>query len=214
VEGATVPEQHLPSGLSQEELATAQLNAIDAWNRARQTVEAASESRRLSREMRLDVNRRRAARQREHDALLARSEQMLRQSGQQLVGTVPVRAVLAHRNEWLRDRVASRLQEGGVEVVGVFADGAEASGTIVVEQPELVLVEDLLPTMPGLQVARRVRAFAPRTATGAHVRDSSGVDAFLEAGAAAVFTRRVPPDEIAEQLLHCLSAQEAPVTVS
>lgn len=206
-------QEPLPSGRSHEELAKTQLAAIDAWNRARCSTEAAAEPTRVSREMRLDLTRQREAVQREHAALLARSEQVLRLSGRQLPETVPVRAVLAHRSAWVRDRVAGRLGEAGVEVVGAFEDGAEASGTIVVEQPDLVLVEDLLPTVPGLQVLRRVRTFSPWAVTAAQVGDSGSIDAFVEAGAAAVVTRRVPPDDLADHLLRCLSSSQAPITV-
>lgn len=202
----------LPAGRSQKELATAQLAAIDAWNRARRTVEAAAETTRPSREMRLDLNRKRHARHREHEALLARSQQMLARSGEQLAETVPVRAVLAHRSSWLRDRIAQRLVEAGVQVVGEFEDGAEASGTLIAEQPDLVLVEDLLPTISGLQVLQRARTFAPWAVTGVHVMDSSGVDRFVRAGAAAVFTRRVPPDELVDELLRCLQARDGAVS--
>lgn len=201
----------LPAGRSQQELATAQLAAIDAWNRARRAVEAAAETTRPSREMCLDLNRRREARQREHEALLARSQQMLARSGEQLAETVPVRAVLAHRSSWLRDRVAQGLVEAGVQVVGEFEDGAEASGTIIAEQPDLVLVEDLLPTLSGLQVLRRARTFAPWAVTGVQVMDSNGVDAFVQAGASAVFTRRVPPDELTDELLRCLRTSDGAV---
>ncbi len=133
------------------------------------------------------------ARRREQQALLARADQHLRESGQVLSGRAPTRAVLAHRNAWLRDAVAARLTAEGVEVVGVFEDGADAAGTVVIEQPDLLLVEDRLPTLTGLEVVRRVRGFAPLTVVGAQVLDSAGVQALVDAGAQAVFTRRVPP---------------------
>lgn len=209
-----MPSDPMPPGRSQEELVTAQLTAIDAWNRARRAVEVSAEKSRLSREMRLDLTRREEARRREHRAMLARSDRMLQISGEQLAERVPVRAVLAHRNAWLRGRVAERLSQAGVEVVGEFEDGADAAGTIVAEQPDLVFVEDLLPTMAGLQVVRRVRTFASAAVTGAQVVDSSSIEPFVAAGAAAVFTRRVPPVEMAEQMLRVLaSSRGRPVTV-
>jgi CheY-like chemotaxis protein len=210
-----VSTEPLPSRQSYEELTRARLEAIETWHRALRTVESAAGTGRLTREERLDLNRRQAARQREHEALLARSEQVLRPPDDVLApaGPVPVRAVLAHRNVWVRDRVAQRLAEAGVEVVGVFEDGADAAGTVVAEQPDLVLVEDLLPTMPGLQVVRRVRTFAPQAVTGASVADGSGIEPLLEAGASAVFTRRVRPDEVADHLLRCLTTPDLLVTV-
>lgn len=202
---ATDPQTRpLATGRTQLDLTTAQLEAIDAWHRARRASEAAAESVALTREMRLDASRRVEARRREQRALLARAEEQLRSSGGVLTGRVQTRAVLAHRNAWLRDNVANRLEERGVSVVGVFDDGAEAAGTVVVEQPDLVLVEDRLPTLSGVEVVRRVRVFAPQAVVGAQVLDAAGVQLLVDAGAQAVFTRRIPPLDIADQLLACL----------
>jgi CheY-like chemotaxis protein len=207
-----VPPDSVPSRRSYDELIRARRDAIETWHRALRTVEAAAESTRITRELRLDLNRRREARQREREALLARSAQL--RDAAAPTEPVPVRAMLAHRNEWVRERVAQRLAEAGVAVVGVFEDGADAAGTAVAEQPDLVLVEDLLPTMPGLQVVRRVTTFAPLALTGAHVTDDSGIEPFLAAGASAVFTRRVRPHDVADHLLSCLSSHDLPVTVA
>lgn len=200
---------------TQLDLMTAQLWAIDAWHRARRASDGAARSAAVTRESRLDLSRRMEARRREQDALLRRADEQLRQSGQVLSGRAPIRAVLAHRNAWLREAVAARLTAEGVEVVGMFEDGADAAGTLVVEQPDLLLVEDRLPTMTGIEVVRRARAFAPHTVVGAQVLDSAGVQALVDAGAQAVFTRRVPPAEIAEQLLSYVrdASRREPTTV-
>lgn len=198
---------------TQVELMELQLRAIDAWNAAERAVAAVAETATMTREMRLDLSRRRDARRREHEALLARAEQQLGASGELIAAAVGPRAVLAHRNAWLRDKVAAGLAAHGVALVGVFEDGAEAAGTIVVEQPDLVFVEDRLPTMSGLQVVQRVRTFAPHAVVGAQVLDGAAVPAMVDAGAQAVFTRRVPPADIAEQLVACLSGQAERVLV-
>ncbi len=203
-----------PAGRSELDLMTAQLAAIDAWNKARRASESAADAVTLTREMRLDLSRRMEARRREQEALLARAEEQLRESGGVLAGRARTRAVLAHRNAWLRDSVAHRLEQQGIAIVGVFEDGAEAAGTIVVEQPDLVLVEDRLPTLSGVEVVRRVRAFAPDAVVGAQCLDGSGIRALVDAGAQAVFTRRIPPLDIADQLLACLVEGGAPVAVS
>ncbi|MEX2292062.1 MAG: response regulator [Mycobacteriales bacterium] len=192
-----------PARPSQAELTALQLQAIDGWNRGRRAAEAAADSEVLTRERRLDVSRRNQARRREHEAVLARAAEQLRTSGG-LLGRVELRAVLAHRNEWLRTKVASRLAVRGIAVVGEFDDGADAAGTIVVEQPDLVLVEDRLPTLSGLEVLSRVRSFSPRTVVGAQVLEGEGIQQLVDAGAQAVFTRRNPPAEIADLLADCL----------
>lgn len=199
-----------PPGRPHLELLTAQLQALDAWHRAGSS---AAESTALTREMRLDLNRRMEARRREQQALLVRASAQLEVSGNVLSGRARTRAVLAHRNVWLRDAVAARLTACGVQIVGAFEDGADTSGTVVVEQPELVLVEDRLPTLSGLEVVRRVREFSPDAVVGAQVLDAAGVAAFVDAGAHAVFTRRVPPAEMADSLLQCLVSGGRPVQV-
>ena len=209
----TYHQQNAPARpRSQLELMTAQLAAIDAWNRAHRAAEDAAVSVSMTREMRLDLSRRLEARRREQEALLARTDHQLRSSGGVLAGGLATRAVLAHRNGWLRDAVATRLVQQGVEVVGVFEDGAETAGTAVVEQPDLVLVEDRLPTLSGLEVVRRVREYVPQAVVGAQVLDGDGIRAFVEAGAQAVFTRRIPPADIADQLVDCLRSG-APVAL-
>jgi CheY-like chemotaxis protein len=197
-------------GRNELDLMTSQLAAIDAWHRARRASEAAAASAALTREMRLDASRRAEARRREEQALLARAEVELRRSGEGSGGRVQVRAVLAHRNAWLRNTVARRLEQLGVAVVGVFEDGADVAGTVVVEQPDLVLVEDRLPTLSGLEVVQRVRTFSPGSVIGVQVLDGDAVQPVVEAGAQAVFTRRIPPVEIAEQLVACLRHRDAP----
>lgn len=201
----TEDEPHaVPVGRTHLDLMKAQLAAIDAWNEARHASETAAEALVLTREMRLDLSRRMEARRREQQALLARAEAQLSSSGDVLTQRVPTRAVLAHRSTWLRESVAKRLEECGVEVVGAFEDGADATGTVVVEQPDLVLVEDRLPTLSGVEVVRRVRRFAPGAIVGAQCLDGDGVRLLLDAGARAVFTRRTPPAEIADALVDCL----------
>lgn len=197
---------------TQAELTELQLQALDAWNRARRAAESAVETTALTREMRLDLSRRVEARRREHQAVLACAAEQLRSSGSLLVRVDP-RVVIAHRNPWLREKVAARLTAAGVVVVGIYEDGADAVGAVVVEQPELVLVEDRLPTLSGIEVIRRVRSFSPRTVIGAQVLEGDSVQVLVDAGAQAVFTRRVPPADIADMMVDCLNGDREPVAV-
>ena len=193
-----------PRGQSHVDLMRSQIDAIDAWHRARRVAEAASQTATSTRESRLDLHRRLEARRREQRALLARAADQLKASGGVLAGRVRPRAVLAHRDAWLRDAVASGLRDEGIDVVGLFDDGADCAGTVVVEQPDLLLVEDRLPTLSGVEVVLRARQFAPRTVVGAQALDADSVAALFDAGAQAVFTRRVPPADMVGQLLSCL----------
>lgn len=198
---------------SELELWDDQLRAITAYNRAEEAGAQAVLAAGQSREMRLDVRRRRDARLREQRALMDRADEHLSRSGHLLAGRLQVRAVIGHRNAWLRERVAARLEALGVAVVGVFDDGADLAGTLVVEQPELVLVEDLLPTVTGIEVVRRAALYAPQALVGAQTLDGEGVPRLLEAGARVVVTRRIPPGDIAEQMVSALDTTEGPPLV-
>lgn len=188
------------------DLEVAQVRAIDHWNRSRRLVERAAETTSMTRQMRVEAGYRAESRRREHAALIARAHQQLAATGQPADPMRHVRLVIAHRNAWLRDKVTTRLRERGVEVVASVADGADAAGAIVAEQPELVLVEDLLPSLRGHDLVRRARSFSPDSIIAAQVADSGGVEGIIDAGAHAVFTRRVPPVEVADELLGCLDA--------
>ena len=189
---------------TQIDIVTAQVQAIDAWNRAHQLSEAAARATSMTREMRLDLSHRMEARRREQAALIARVDEQLRSSGQLMSGRPPLRAVIAHRNEWMTQKLTHLLALQKVRVVGVYSDGADAAGTIVAEQPELVVVEDRLSTMTGVDLVRRVREYSPLSVVAAQALDSEGVAALVDAGAHAVFTRRIPPADIVDQVLHCL----------
>lgn len=197
-----------PAGRSQLDLLTAQVRAIDAWNRSNRLSSDADAVIGLTREMRLDLNHRLEARRREQAALVARVDEQLRSSGDLLSTRRATRAVLAHRNAWLCGKVRGRLEARGVTVVGMFSDGADAAGTIVAEQPELVFFEDRLPSLAGGDLVRRVRDFSPLSVIGAQVEDSRGIAPLVDVGAHAVFTRRIPPVDMADQLLACLSDGE------
>lgn len=156
-----------------------------------------------SREQRLDLARRTEARRREHEVVQRLSAQRIAEA-RALVESTP-RAVLAHRSSWLRTQVATGLRSAGCTVVASLDNGAEASGAVIAEQPDLVLLEDLLPSMPGQQIARRARAFAPKALVAAQVSAVEQVEQFRQAGAVAVFTRSATPAVIVERLLRCLA---------
>jgi hypothetical protein len=208
-----LPQASVLGSRTQLDLTTAQLRAIETWTAAYRASEAAAEAVGLTREMRLDLSRRIDARRREQQALIARADEQLRRSGELLTTRPRLRAVLAHRNAWLCGKVSTRLEEHGVTVVGVFTDGADAAGTVVAEQPERVFFEDRLPSLAGSDLVRRVRDFSPLSVIGAQVEDSRGIAPLVDVGAHAVFTRRVPPVEIADQLLACLEGDRRTVTL-
>jgi CheY-like chemotaxis protein len=195
---------------SDADLLEAQLRALELWHRNIGSVEIEPSG--LSREARLDEARRRDVAERERAALLDWAAKCQREDYPLGHGSVP-RAVVAHRNEWLRDKLCSSLREAGVDVAGCVADGAEASAAVVLEQPDLVFLEDLLPTLTGLELVGRTRLFAPDALIGVHALGQSGMAPLLDAGARAAFSRRIPPAEIAQELVACLHGRHAQLTM-
>lgn len=118
------------------EILSDQLSGIDAWNAANSARAGAERAATLTREMRLDLSRRMHARRQEQQALLERARQHMERSAALLaVEHAAPRAVVVHRNAWLRATVVEGLEERGVQVVAVLEDGAQAAGALVVEQP-------------------------------------------------------------------------------
>ncbi len=174
-----------------------QLQAIDRWNRSRHVAEEASEVAARTREARLDHSRRTEVLRRQHDAVLSRTAQHLDDSARVLHTTAACRAVLVHRDPWFRGKVAATLAALGVEVVTQLDNGADAVGCVLAEQPDLLLVEDRLPMLSGEQVLAEVRAYAPATRCAAQVEHEGRGPALLTAGAAAVWSRRISPLDVA-----------------
>jgi CheY-like chemotaxis protein len=188
------------------DLAEAQLRGIEQFNRSRRMREVAAGAVGLSREARMDSARELEVIRREHDALVARAQEQLETSGTHPLGTAGRTVVIAHRNEWFVGKVADALRERGYRVLSHVENGADAVGTVVAEQPDLVLVEDQLAMIPGEDVVRQIRALSPDTIIAAQVPYGDRVGALLEAGAATVLTRQVPPAEVADALLRLLEA--------
>jgi CheY-like chemotaxis protein len=188
----------------------AQLRALDLWH----TVVGHPEPSRpgQSREARLDDARRRDVAERERDALYAWADAAQRDQDVLGRGAMP-RAVVAHRNEWLRDKLSAGLVAHGVDVVASVADGAVAAAAVVMEQPDVVFIEDLLPSLTGLELIRRTRTLAPDAVIGAHALGPSGMPPLVDAGARAAFSRRIPPAEIAAELVACLHGRHAVLTL-
>lgn len=204
-------------GISDADLQFAQLAGIDAWHRWRRTQQVALETELnatgLSREDRLDLTRRLAHLEATRAALLAWADEAQSPEFEASRRDRRPRAVLAHRNEWLRNKVALALGERGVQVIASVDDGAAALAVLVCEQPEMLLVEDLLPQIPGHEVVLHAREFAPRTVVGVHAASTQWMGRLLDAGASAWFSRRIPPVDIAGRLTGALRSPSSDVAL-
>ena len=97
-----------------------------------------------------------------------------------------------------RDALASLLAQGGFDVVGEAADGAEALALAHELQPDLVLLDLSMPGLDGLAALPRLRAAAP--ACEVVVLTASGSEENLlgaiRAGAAGYLLKSEPPERI------------------
>lgn len=198
-----------PPGLHTDvELTRMQLEAVEAWHRARHAAEQAGSGRTASREVRMDVARRMEVLREQHRAIVERTEQHLEDSVRLLAAVALNRAVIVHRSEWFTGKLTDELATRGVAVVGALENGARGVGMVVAEQPDLLVVEDTLPMLSGEEVVREVRRFSPSTLVVAHVAHEDRIPPLLEAGARAAYTRRMPPAEVASEAARLLRDDE------
>lgn len=184
---------------SELELLHDQLAGIQAWLAAHREGDDAR-GRATSREALLDQARRLDVLRRQRAALVDWTDRSAGEGTGPLMSACECRAVVVHRNAWFRTTVSEGLEAAGVRVVAQLENGADAVGVAVAEQPDLLLVEDRLPMLGGLDVVRQVRAYAPRTVSAAQVAYDEDLGPVLDAGARTAFSRRVPPAEVAREL--------------
>ena len=145
------------------------------------------------REAQMDARRRLAGLHRIRSAVAACEES---RSNGLVASEDRLRAVIVHRSTWLRARLAEELQRLGIQVVGEGEDGAVAVAMALVDQPELLILEDRLPWVTPLEVVEEVHKYAPNTVVVVQIEDSVEAEEMVAAGATAVFSRTVHPDEL------------------
>jgi DNA-binding NarL/FixJ family response regulator len=97
-----------------------------------------------------------------------------------------------------RDALSSLLAQGGFDVVGEAADGAEATELAALVQPDLVLLDLSMAGVDGLTALPGLREAAPRSEVV--VLTASGTEenllSAIRAGAAGYLLKSEPPDRI------------------
>jgi hypothetical protein len=176
-----------------QQLGRDQQEGLAAWRRdiARRLVRDPETE--PDREAQMDARRKIAGLRRTRSAVLACQARHARGLAPSCEGP---RAVVVHRNGWLRARLRQEFEQLGVSVIGEGEDGAVAVALAVVEQPELLLMEDRLPWVTPVEVVEEVHRFAPHTTVAVQMEDSAEAADLLAAGATAVFSRGVAPGEL------------------
>ena len=186
---------------------TADLHGLERWLAALQQDEEALAVRGLSRERRLDAAHQLRVRQRQHEVIVQRTALALTASGDSsFCESRRPSAVVAHRHEWTRQKLAAELAGAGFDVLSVVDNGAEAVGLCVAEQPDLCVVDEMLAMASGAAVTAEVRQFSARTLVAGYVQQEEAVGPLLDAGATAVYGRRVPPADVAAELAAAVGA--------
>ena len=113
-------------------------------------------------------------------------------------GKMSERILVVDDHPLTRDALASLLTQGGFDVVGEAADGAEALELAHELQPDLVLLDLSMPSLDGLAALPRLRAAAPGCEVV--VLTASGTEenllAAIRGGAAGYLLKSEPPERI------------------
>lgn len=62
-----------------------------------------------------------------------------------------------------RGLVRSKLQENGFHIVAEASDGLEAVARVAESQPDLVLLDIVMPNLNGIEASAQIRAIAPHS---------------------------------------------------
>lgn len=110
----------------------------------------------------------------------------------------PVTCLVADDHPAVLEAVVEFLETGGVEVVARARDGEEALARIVERQPAVALVDVRMPRLDGLEVARRAKREAPRTAVLLYTGygDRAVLTEALDAGVGGFVLKEAPLDDL------------------
>src|SRR6058998_3082438 len=107
------------------------------------------------------------------------------------------RVLIADDHLAVREGLLSLFEpDTAFEVVGAAADGNEASRMALELRPDLVVLDNSMPGMTGLEVARMLHANLPQTKIIFFTLDPEIRERALATGAVAHVSKSAPPDEI------------------
>ena len=122
---------------------------------------------------------------------------------------MPIRVVLADDHTVVRQGLKMFLDlDPEIEVVGEAANGQEAVKLAEAEQPDVVVMDVVMPGMDGIAATEALRALLPRCAVVIHsLHDDAKTEARALAAGAAAFVCKCAP---AEALLTAIRRVAAP----
>src|SRR5881397_826749 len=107
------------------------------------------------------------------------------------------RVLIADDHLAVREGLLSLFEpDTAFEVVGAAADGNEASRMALDLKPDLVVPDNSMPGMTGLEVARMLHANLPQTKVIFFTLDPEIRERAIATGAVAHVSKSQPPDEI------------------
>jgi CheY-like chemotaxis protein len=179
------------------------VEAVEAFTRWCHTAVAQGAAAGASREDRLSAARQRQVVERAQQAMKAHLD-TADARGARRDGSTRATLVLGQRNGWFAERIRDLLTPAGVRVVATLDNGADIIGVCLAEQPDLILLEEQLPMLPGDQTVAALRAFSPASLVLVQTQYSERTGDLLDSGAAAVFARQVPPADVAAEVRRLL----------
>jgi two-component system nitrate/nitrite response regulator NarL len=109
-----------------------------------------------------------------------------------------VTCLVADDHPAVLEAVAEFLAAGGIQVVARARDGEQALARIAERQPAVALVDVRMPVVDGIEVARRAKRSAPRTAVLLYTGygDRAVLTEALDAGAGGFVLKEAPLDDL------------------
>lgn len=119
------------------------------------------------------------------------------------------RILIVDDDDLLRDLLRYRLSADGHDVLSL-EDGSQVLSTVEDQNPDLIVLDAMMPVMDGFEILRRLKTGASPVATPvimltALKRDSDIVGA-LELGAADYLAKPFIPDELSQRIRRVLAS--------
>jgi NarL family two-component system response regulator LiaR len=118
-------------------------------------------------------------------------------------GSNPIRVMIVDDHPMVRRGLGAFLKaQRDLELVGEAGDGAEALQVCSQSQPDVILMDLVMPTMSGPQITRAIRKQCPQVQVIAltSFQDKDLVREALEAGAISYLLKNVTAEELAEAI--------------